>query len=466
MLGVSSIPQAASQDQNIVDVNAFINISDVNFKDGKLAFQGLYLSIDANTSFGVYIFTTATSIANIWDNRTTYGDGLYSLSQQYFSTGFQLKFSLGGCIFLNDRLECGIVLGLNTTVSAGKNNAYVDLNYPLGDEWEAEGTITKVTGEEASHYALYGMSAINSSIRDYNLNQFYVLKIGVTRKFNPKNALLWVPPIFMFILLLFSLILVFKKELANSLLVYVGVDFFAFGYLSSLRDITPPILTSIESLTLVDVSLGLGFSIIAILWKYAGKKRLRKQEAPQSPTKGGSLPKNKQDQSLGVNGKSDEKRIDHAFDTFILIQTLIFATIFQYLTWLNKPDNLIAVTKITRVFFIPILIIIVLWVGGHLSESPKMRMVLKAVAWYWSFLSFLIQALFLGAILLLDILSPQVTVFFILLVVLFTLFLALFANRKLGQVYGESYSIRVQILSGIVSIGSMAIFLAFVLNVT
>jgi hypothetical protein len=356
MLGVSSIPQAASQDQNIVDVNAFINVSDVDFKDGKLAFQGLYLSIDANASFGVYIFTTATSIANMWDTRATYRDGFYLLSQQYFPNGFQLKFSLGGCIFLNDRLECGIALGLNRTVNAGANNAYVDLNYPLGDEWEAMGTITEASGEEASHYALYGMSAINNATAYYNVNQFYVLKIDVTRKLNPKNALLWVPPISMFALLLFSLLLVFKRDLANSLLVYVGVDFFAFGYLSSLRDITPPVLTSIESLTLADVSLGLILSIVVILWTSVGKKRLRKQESQQSSTEGDSLPKNEQNHFLELVKKNPhldeqdlrillEKKLERPTGTFyILLAAFIPLTVATMsLQGANSPLGLIVI---------------------------------------------------------------------------------------------------------------------------
>lgn len=259
---------------NAVDVNAYVTVSDVDFKNGVLTFPSLYLSIDANESFIVYVFTTALPSPTLGDSRTTYDNktGIYSLSQQEFTNGLQLKFNLEGLSFVTDRLECGIAIGLNVTANTGAKNVYPDLNFPLRDDWNITATITEATGQEASQYALYGMYAINQSIAASNLTQFYVIKIDVTRTFNLKNVVYWIPPIFMLLLLFVSLLLIYEKDLANSLLVYVSVNIFAFGYLLTLRDITPPLLTSIEILTLVDVSLSFVLSIGAILWHFAKRK--------------------------------------------------------------------------------------------------------------------------------------------------------------------------------------------------
>ncbi len=164
--------------------------------------------------------------------------------------------------------------------------------------------------------------------------------------------------------------------------------------------------------------------------------------------------------------KPDESGIDRAFDTFILLQTLIFATIFSYLTWLSRSESLTAITKIVRVFFIPILIIVMLWIFGHLLEPQKWRILFRALAWYWSFLSFTIQALFLGEILLLDILSPQLTVSLILMVILFTPLFGLLTHLKFKSVYHRLYSSRIQIASGVLAIVTMIIYLIFVLITT
>jgi hypothetical protein len=177
-----------------------------------------------------------------------------------------------------------------------------------------------------------------------------------------------------------------------------------------------------------------------------------------------SLDEQSKPMSIEKESSSNGKGIDRAFDTFIVIQTLIFATIFSYLAWLNKPENLVAVTKVTRVFFIPLVIIIFLWIFGHLFDSTKVRLVLKTLAWYWSFLSFFIQSLFLGAILLLDILSPQVTIFFLLAVTLLTMFFAALININFRKVFGGSYSLRIQVLSAILAVISMVIFMVFVLR--
>ena len=163
---------------------------------------------------------------------------------------------------------------------------------------------------------------------------------------------------------------------------------------------------------------------------------------------------------------SSENGIDHAFDTFILLQTLVFATIFSYLVWLNKPSNLLPFIEIVRVFFVPILIIIMLWIFGHISTSQRAGILLKTMAWYWSFLSFILQALFLIAILFWDILNPGITILFVLLTVVFAMFFGALVTLKFKKTYGETYSLKIQVLSAVLSVISMVIFLFFVLTYT
>lgn len=165
---------------------------------------------------------------------------------------------------VDDRLDCGLAIGLNVTSSLGAKNVYPSLDFSLQNDWDVNGTIKEATSQEASQYALYGMYAINQSMPSH-LTQFYILKIDVTRKPNWNNFLLyWSPPLLVFALLLVSLKLVIERDLANSLLVYVSTAIFAFGYLSTLRDITPPMVTSLEGFTFLDVSLSFIFSITSI----------------------------------------------------------------------------------------------------------------------------------------------------------------------------------------------------------
>jgi hypothetical protein len=186
-----------------------------------------------------------------------------------------------------------------------------------------------------------------------------------------------------------------------------------------------------------------------------GIKALRtpkpKEEAPESKK-----------ELAPLNGEG----IDRAFDIFLILQTLIFATLFQYLTWLGKPDDLLKVTKVTRVFFIPILIITLLWMVGYLIEPSRLRIFVKTIAWYWSYLSFFIQILFIGTILFWDVLSPEISFVFVIMACVLTMIFGVFMQLKFQKVYGGAYSPKIMILSTIVSIASALIFVAIVLQTT
>ena len=265
------IPHAFCQDPDLIRIRTNISISDISFNEGKLTLYGLLTIVEARESFGLLVLTPALYTPNIWDECSQYENGWCSLRSMYFSDGVELRFNLKEPVFLNDVLECGIVIGLNVTAQDSIKIVDPILNLHLREEWEIRGDLIKVSLEEASQYTAQGMWAINSSIQNYNIKEFYLLKILTLRKPNIQNAVLWLPPIFMFTLLVVSILLVYKKDLNNSLKVHLTVSFFSFGYLLLLREITPPTMTSIESFTLVDTLLCILISIIAIPWCLRGK---------------------------------------------------------------------------------------------------------------------------------------------------------------------------------------------------
>ncbi|MGB8779783.1 MAG: hypothetical protein WCD81_03940 [Candidatus Bathyarchaeia archaeon] len=336
-LGIGLVPKSTCQNTDNVDITIYPNISDIDFKNGIVTFSNLYLEIDANESFAVGIFTTALQSPSWIDNRATYDNktGLYSLNQEEFPNGRQLKFSLKEDLthwtLINDRLECGIAIGLNITSSLGVKNVYPGLNFPLQDNWNVTATITEATPAEASQYALYGMHAINQSISSSNLTQFYVIKIDVIRISVGINVVYWIPLLFMLALLFASLKLVRERDLENSLLVYISVDIFGFGYLLTLMNITPSVITSIDILTLVDVSLSFVFSIWAIFRHPAkGDKKKIKSEKVYSETQ------NKNVKPMGEEQTTDEilkliRLVDNQKDKLFRARDLIYSWSFIFL---------------------------------------------------------------------------------------------------------------------------------------
>ena len=356
-LGIGLVPQGTCQNVNIADINVYPTISDIDFKNGIITFSNLYLSIDANESFIVYVFTSALPTPTLGDSRTTYdnGTGIYSLSQQEFSNGFQLKFSLGGYLTLvDDRMECGLAVGLNITSSLGEKNVYPSLDFPLQNDWDINATIIEATSQEASQYALYGMYAINQSMAISGLTQFYVVRIDITRKdsFNLNNFIFyWIPLILLFTLLFASLKLVIEGDLTNSLLVYISTAIFAFGYLSALRDITPPMVTSLEGFTLVDVSLSFIFSIISIF-------RRRPKEPKEQVRGSGMSEKEPKDEILELvrlvdkNKDSKGKPLFEERDIFSgSVRVLAGLSFFEILIWVMLRLGMISLVEFIALSF-------------------------------------------------------------------------------------------------------------------
>lgn len=180
-------------------------------------------------------------------------------------------------------------------------------------------------------------------------------------------------------------------------------------------------------------------------------------------------PSNSDVEAARSNDKPEEsngKGVDRAFDTFIIIQTLIFATIFQYLTWVGTPDDFLNVTKITRVFFIPILVILILWMISHLTGSSIRRLFIKTVAWYWAYLSFFIQFLFIGIVLFGDVLTSEIFLAVVVTGEVLTLIFGVFMQRKFQKIYTNEYSLKIMISTAIVSIVTALLFLLLVKAIT
>jgi len=282
LFAVGLVPRATCQETNMIHIRAIISISDINFKEGKLTLYGLHLTVDVNKSFGVYLFAPSMYANNYWDEPSHYEDGWYSLWRQYFPNGIEMKFNLKEWVFYNEVLECGIVIGLNVTAHKDTRNIDADLNLPLKDEWDVNGTIVKVSKEEAALYTVHGMSAINSSIRNRKIREFYLLRIQVNRKPNIEKTLSWLPPIAMLCLLFASILVIWKGTLANSLRICLAVAFPSIAYLSFLTETTPPVLTSIEWFTLFDIGLCFTFTILAVLVDFI--RAIKKNDLEKIPT--------------------------------------------------------------------------------------------------------------------------------------------------------------------------------------
>lgn len=82
-------------------------------------------------------------------------------------------------------------------------------------------------------------------------------------------------------------------------------------------------------------------------------------------------------------------RLDKAFEWVVLFIGISYATIIQLLTWILMPPIpqqttgaahiLMAVVRLT---FIPLLIIILIWLGKFISAEPK-DMFFRKLAWAW-----------------------------------------------------------------------------------
>jgi hypothetical protein len=248
-------------------VSIYVNVDDIEYEEGKLTQSYFNLNLDANKSFCVLIFSPSTDYSTRRDERTSYSEGWYSLSQEYFPRGLELRFSYDEIICEKEILEYGILFGVNiTTIDYTEDPLSVkaSLSSPLRSEWEINGTIKEVTPEEGAPYTVYGLPYIEKAMKDYDLKELFLLKIQITREVNSEQALLLLPPIAMFVLLLASLLLIWKNDLSNSLKVYLAVAFPAITYLTYLKEITPPVLTFVEKLTVIDIILCFLFAIAAV----------------------------------------------------------------------------------------------------------------------------------------------------------------------------------------------------------
>jgi hypothetical protein len=162
----------------------------------------------------------------------------------------------------------------------------------------------------------------------------------------------------------------------------------------------------------------------------------------------------------------DNVKIDRAFDTFLLIQTVLFATVLQLLVWLGKPENLIEISKVVRALFIPLLVVMALWLLSHLIDRVSAQAVLKTIAWYWSFLSFFLEMAFLIFILFLDVLTPEILLTLIFLSVALVAIFGWMIQRQLRNKYGEHYTNFLTILSAVIAMVSAVAFGIFVVMTT
>ena len=85
-------------------------------------------------------------------------------------------------------------------------------------------------------------------------------------------------------------------------------------------------------------------------------------------------------------------RLDKAFEWVILFIGISYATIIQLLTWIVEPPipeqpgippmEAHAIFAVVRLTFVPLLIIILIWLGKFISAEPR-KMFFRKLAWSW-----------------------------------------------------------------------------------
>lgn len=256
------VPICFSQEPKpTLKINAAIDIPEINFEDGNLHQSAFHLYLSTITDFGIVVFTPSEYANNIYDKDPNYSNGRYYITRDFWSDGLNIDFLFGEWVFINDFLEYGVVIGIDIATSYERHELYVDLHPPLHRYWTADGSVTRVSVDEAARYVAYGESSIISAMRNHNLKELHLLKVKISRKLNLEKTVFWILPIGIF---LFSSVSVFRIRESSPKL-YLMIVFPLIAYLSFLIQITPPTMVSIEWLTVIDIIVGLVLAGTVIL---------------------------------------------------------------------------------------------------------------------------------------------------------------------------------------------------------
>ena len=76
------------------------------------------------------------------------------------------------------------------------------------------------------------------------------------------------------------------------------------------------------------------------------------------------------------------ERLDKAFEWVVLFLSLSYATVFQLVSWFLGPEHITQMFWAIRVMFMPLIVIIFLWLGKFVSLEPK-KMFFRKLAWSW-----------------------------------------------------------------------------------
>lgn len=75
-------------------------------------------------------------------------------------------------------------------------------------------------------------------------------------------------------------------------------------------------------------------------------------------------------------------RLDKAFEWVVLFLTLSYATVFQLLSWFLRQEYVTNLFFAIRAMFIPLVIIVFLWLGKFVSVGLR-EMFFRKLAWSW-----------------------------------------------------------------------------------
>ena len=92
--------------------------------------------------------------------------------------------------------------------------------------------------------------------------------------------------------------------------------------------------------------------------------------------------------------EKEVEKLDKAFEWLVLFLTLAFATFFQWiaLVWQEEiselPNFLAPLVFAIRLFFLPIIIIVISWLGKIIIQEQSKKMFFRKFAWIWGMLQF------------------------------------------------------------------------------
>lgn len=101
---------------------------------------------------------------------------------------------------------------------------------------------------------------------------------------------------------------------------------------------------------------------------------------------------------------SHTRNLDHAFEIVLLLLSILFATLFQHLTWVWQNERWEGISSFMYAFFLaPLVLVLIFWLNGQvLVDDDNKKMAFRTISWMlglasvWSYTAIIILIIFAG----------------------------------------------------------------------